>query len=171
MTASATKIPELKPCPFCGFKKPWMGIDNRTVACRECGADGPVVLRENDGFILQREASIKWNQRVADPGEGCAATSTEIPAWCCPWCCSPLTEGYTAKHESITIKPCPFCGSQKINIVADSTYNEVAFRVSCAECHASARRFKRKGLPDFMMIRQAFEPWNRRASDSEEVGQ
>lgn len=171
MTASAMKVPELKPCPFCGYKRPGMGMDDRTVACYVCGADGPLVLIKKDRHIMKREASIKWNQRASDPGEGCAETSTEIPAWHCPWCASALTDAYTFEHESITIKPCPFCGSQKTNLVADSSRCKVAFRVSCAKCHASARIIKRDGKPDFVVIREAYTSWNMRASDSVGDGQ
>ena len=69
------------------------------------------------------------------------------------------------------LKPCPFCGSQKTDLVADSSRCKVAFRVSCAECHAGARVIKRDGKPDYMLIREAYTSWNMRASDSEGAGQ
>jgi len=61
---------EPKPCPFCGYDKPWVNREclhfaQAWVACR-CGAEGPVSGVESpddeDGAI--RAGVEAWNRRV-----------------------------------------------------------------------------------------------------------
>lgn len=62
------------------------------------------------------------------------------------------------------LKPCPFCGCQKVVILIDSEelyrYNLLRFRVVCEKCSAQINRGK---------IPQLVESWNRRVERGQEL--
>jgi Lar family restriction alleviation protein len=67
---------ELLPCPFCGETDVGFGRTGQkwqTVACNECGAEGPCTEIDRD-LIVQ-----KWNARALQP-----ATTTAGQVWCEP---------------------------------------------------------------------------------------
>jgi Lar family restriction alleviation protein len=67
---------ELLPCPFCGETDVGFGHTGQkwqTVACNECGAEGPCTEIDRD-LIVQ-----KWNARALQP-----ATTTAGQVWCEP---------------------------------------------------------------------------------------
>jgi Lar family restriction alleviation protein len=75
MTRSSPGI-ELLPCPFCGETDVGFGRTGQkwqTVACNECGAEGPCTEIDRD-LIVQ-----KWNARALQP-----ATTTAGQVWCEP---------------------------------------------------------------------------------------
>lgn len=62
------------------------------------------------------------------------------------------------------LKPCPFCGCQKVVILRDNEelyrYNLLRFRVVCEKCSAQIYRGK---------IPQLVESWNRRAEHGQKL--
>ena len=55
---------ELKPCPFCGYKKVYVPNPfsaTKHVFCYNCGTEGPIGMSE-------KEACELWNRRVEDDG-------------------------------------------------------------------------------------------------------
>lgn len=57
------QIPDLKPCPFCGWDDPSVAIDNSgwgeptaRVICPSCDCEGPVSTDHAN-------AAIEWNER------------------------------------------------------------------------------------------------------------
>lgn len=65
-------IPEIKPCPFCGFKNGYVermeGVVHRVI-CNDCFAEGPPFERAYNGADeeeRQQAGAIRnWNKRRA----------------------------------------------------------------------------------------------------------
>lgn len=57
------------------------------------------------------------------------------------------------------LKPCPFCGSEKLSMCVDDI-DEEFWGVMCLACGGSI-------YPDKSSEKEAIEAWNRRASDAE----
>lgn len=64
-------MPEkLKPCPFCGFKRPKMrrfDTDAYRVVCLKCGSQGaPCFIHQwhDSVYIAQGNATKAWNRRA-----------------------------------------------------------------------------------------------------------
>lgn len=51
------------------------------------------------------------------------------------------------------LKPCPFCGSDKIRVIS----NGVSYHVNCDQCECRTTRYRKKD--------KAIEVWNRRAGN------
>ena len=64
------------------------------------------------------------------------------------------------KRPNIKLIPCPFCGSEEVQIFSPSVDGKwLGYRYpTCTKCHA------RIGGTKFKTFRQAAEAWNRRAS-------
>ena len=68
-------MPEkLKPCPFCGFKRPKMrrfNTDAYRVVCQKCGSQGaPCFIHQwhDSVYIAQGNATKAWNRRAESGG-------------------------------------------------------------------------------------------------------
>lgn len=75
------------------------------------------------------------------------------------------------------LKPCPFCGSKRINVVPSIGWlNKTT--VFCADCNASTDAYEKtperfeliegdiyRRIPEVPAERNAINAWNRRASD------
>ena len=59
------------------------------------------------------------------------------------------------------LKPCPFCGSNKVNVIEHKYYNLTnSFGVKCFNCKTESYQF-------FDSRTEAAEAWNRRAGDAD----
>lgn len=81
-------MPELKPCPFCGYEKPKItkkrsGVYHRTgdciqIICNKCKARGPIFKAEYDVKLHGRDGSL---YAKANPVTTAQTEQLAIDAW------------------------------------------------------------------------------------------
>jgi len=68
MNKSDLKMPELRPCPFCGGKAVLFANDSIRVLCPDCGASSKILSDAIYGFGVSGNATASvieaWNRRA-----------------------------------------------------------------------------------------------------------
>ena len=68
------------------------------------------------------------------------------------------------------LKPCPFCGSERVKIVTGSSmlalkYQGMIRTVGCGECGANGGIYNTLALPVKVAEEKAVESWNKRSGE------